>query len=181
MDSFEREKILSCKLPQGSYTLFSYKVENPSMRVPFDIIPNIVKVEKGRFKMTMKVKSNMIRGVFYIISDYNIKIYLPINTKIQEVSATKGITKITEKENNILWKIGVFDKIDEVTLTANFDGDYEKVEDLEKIIACVKYQVESYTYSNLKIEKATFEDEKTKLSKKARLLAKSGFYEIRLN
>ena len=47
---------------------------------------------------------------------------------------------------------------------------------------CLKYEIPGFSYSGLKIDKADVKNcETKKLAKKARNLAKSGYFEYRLN
>jgi len=68
-----------------------------------------------------------------------------------------------------------------MTATFIFALNGKSIEELSKIVLGLKFQIDSYTFSGNKIEKATFKDPNVKYTKKARCISKSGFYEIRLN
>lgn len=102
-----------------------------------------------------------------------------------------NITSLNYKIKNLLWRIGTFEKMEDCSLSLSLNVKESSLDDLTKIIACFKFQVEGYSISgtrvnflaksNYKIEKASFKDQNVKISKKARCILKSGFYEIRLN
>jgi len=81
----------------------------------------------------------------------------------------------------VLWKIGEFTNVENAKLNLVYGMNGLTKEDVGNIVLAVKYQIQGYTYSGTKIDKAVFKDQDIKYGKKARCVAKSGYYEIRLN
>ncbi len=81
----------------------------------------------------------------------------------------------------MLWKLGELKKDGSFNLKVNFDvKEGAKVEN-KNFVMCLKFQIPLYSYSGTKIDKVYVKDGATNLSKKARNIAKSGYFEIRLN
>jgi len=179
-DSFEREKVLNFKCPQGGVQLMNYNIDVSQARVPFDIIPT-VKFTSDELFIELQVRSTMIRGTAYKTDDFNAKIFMPKGLIHKESKVGKGAIRINDKQNSVLWKIGECQNMEVLKLNLIYGLNNLTKEDVPNIIVCVKFQVQPYTYSGTKIDKAVFKDPDCKYAKKARCVAKSGYYEIRLN
>jgi len=179
-DSFEKEHILTFKAPQGTVQLLNYKVDYVQSRVPFDIIPSL-KISNDEMYIEIQVRSCMIRGQVYKTDDFNTKLFLPKGITAKESKATKGVVRSNEKSMTVLWKVGDFTNMETAKLNLVYGMNGLTKEDVGNIVLAVKYQIQGYTYSGTKIDKAVFKDQDVKYGKKARCVAKSGYYEIRLN
>jgi len=52
---------------------------------------------------------------------------------------------------SVLWNIGEFEKTQEVTASFILGLNGKTLEELSKIILCLKFQVDSYTFSGTKV------------------------------
>jgi len=179
IEAFENERVLPFLVPQGEGSLITYRVENPRARVPFELSHNI-KQREDTLHIDITVRHISIRGTLYTLSDFHGKFFLPEGLSQKESSTSKGAIRYNEKNATMLWKVGEFDKQETVKLNLSFAMNGKNIEDLSPITLCLKFQADLYSYSGIKIEKATFKDPECKYGKKARAIAKSGFYEIRM-
>ncbi len=91
-DSFDREKLLNFKIPQGNFVLMNYKYFHSDMRIfisqwnrpevmnpriPLDIISSIKPHGNDEMKIDIKIQGSMIRGAFFRIFDINAKLFFP--------------------------------------------------------------------------------------------------------
>jgi len=159
----------------------NYKPEVMNPRIPLDIISSIKPHGNDEMKIDLKIQSSMIRGTFFRVFDINAKLFFPSSEIKVKEATSKGILKTNEKDGTILWKVGEFEKMQDMTATFNFALNGKTIDELSKIVLGLKFQVDSYTFSGTKIDKATFKDPNVRYTKKARCISKSGFYEIRLN
>jgi len=127
------------------------------------------------------VRSSMIRGTAYKTDDFNLKVFMPKGLTLRESKVSKGTSRSNDKAMTVLWKVGEFTNIETSKINLTYALNGMTKEDLPDIVVCVKFQVQGYTYTGTKIDKAQFKDPDCKIGKKARWLAKSGYYEMRLN
>ena len=81
----------------------------------------------------------------------------------------------------MLWKIGELKKDVSNKLILFFEKKEGSFIDNNSFTACLKFQVTSFSVSGTKIEKADVKNSPKNIVKKARNIAKSGYFEIRLN
>ena len=81
----------------------------------------------------------------------------------------------------MLWKLGELKKDVSNKLQIVFEKKEGTSIDNKTFTACLKFQVTSFSVTGTKIEKADVKNSSKVLVKKARNVAKSGYFEIRLN
>ncbi|CAK91642.1 unnamed protein product (macronuclear) [Paramecium tetraurelia] len=180
IDTFEREQVLVFVPPSGTTTIFYYNIKEISIRVPFDFIPKL-QFLNNQVKIDLPFQNRPVRDISYVVDELHVKLTVPTGLSLGETEMVQGT--LQELENAILWKIGKLEIDSSIRLAVTFTAKEELFNIIQQgnFLVQLKFVVKTFSSSQTKIDKVEVKNGPKVLIKRARNIAKSGYYEIRLN
>lgn len=78
-----------------------------------------------------------------------------------------------------MWRLGKLNPKGKTIIILNYEAATKEEMHEASTVICVKFCVPTLSFSGTKIEKAVFKNKGYNVTKKARCVAKSGYFEIR--
>ncbi|CAD8190721.1 unnamed protein product [Paramecium octaurelia] len=180
IDTFEREQVLAFVPPSGTTTIFYYDIKGISIKVPFDFIPKL-QFLSNQVKIELPFQNKSVRDKSYVVDELHVKLTVPTGLTLGKTEMVQGT--LQELENAILWKIGKLEIDSSIRLVVTFTAREELLNIIQQgnFLVQLKFVVKTFSPSQTKIDKVEIRNGPKDLIKKARNIAKSGYYEIRLN
>ncbi|CAD8112881.1 unnamed protein product [Paramecium primaurelia] len=180
IDTYERERVLAFVPPSGTTTIFYYNIKGISIRPPFEFIPKLQFIN-NQVKIEFLLKNRPVRGQSYVVDEFHTKLTVPTGLTLGETEMAQGT--LQQLENAILWRIGKLEIDSSIRLAVTFTSTEDQFNIIQQgnFLVQLKFVVNTFSPSQTKIDKVEVRNGAKVLTKKARNIAKSGYYEIRLN
>lgn len=105
LGKFDMDRTISFVPPDGEFQLMSYRITE-NVNLPFRVLPVVKELGRTRLEVNVKVKSMFTFKLF--ATNVVIKIPLPKNTAVANVSAASGKCKYDPEQCGIVWKLRRF-------------------------------------------------------------------------
>lgn len=105
LGKFDMDRTISFVPPDGEFQLMSYRITE-NVNLPFRVLPVVKELGRTRLEVNVKVKSMFTFKLF--ATNVVIKIPLPKNTAVANVSAASGKCKYEPEHCAIIWKLRRF-------------------------------------------------------------------------
>lgn len=105
LGKFDMDRTISFVPPDGEFQLMSYRITE-NVNLPFRVLPVVKELGRTRLEINIKVKSMFTFKLF--ATNVVIKIPLPKNTAVANVSAASGKCKYEPEQQGIIWKLRRF-------------------------------------------------------------------------
>jgi|TARA_B100000524_G_C23644949_1_gene368103 AP-2 complex subunit mu-1 len=105
LGKFDMDRTISFVPPDGEFQLMSYRITE-NVNLPFRVLPVVTEKGRTRLEINIKVKSMFTFKLF--ATNVAIKIPLPKNTAVCNVSAASGKCKYEPDQQGIIWKLRRF-------------------------------------------------------------------------
>jgi AP-2 complex subunit mu-1 len=105
LGKFDVDRTISFVPPDGEFQLMSYRITE-NVNLPFRVLPVVKELGRTRLEVNVKVKSMFTFKLF--ATNVVIKIPVPKNTAVCNVSAASGKCKYEPDQQGILWKLRRF-------------------------------------------------------------------------
>jgi len=105
LGKFDIDRTISFIPPDGEFQLMSYRITE-NVNLPFRVLPVVKELGRTRLEVNVKVKSMFTFKLF--ATNVVIKIPLPKNTAVANVSAASGKCKYEPAQGGIIWKLRRF-------------------------------------------------------------------------
>jgi len=105
LGKFDMDRTISFVPPDGEFQLMSYRITE-NVNLPFRVLPVVKELGRTRMEINIKVKSMFTFKLF--ATNVVIKIPLPKNTAVANVSAASGKCRYEPDQQGIIWKLRRF-------------------------------------------------------------------------
>jgi len=105
LGKFDMDRTISFVPPDGEFQLMSYRITE-NVNLPFRVLPVVKELGRTRLEINIKVKSMFTFKLF--ATNVIIKIPLPKNTAVANVSAASGKCKYEPDQGGVIWKLRRF-------------------------------------------------------------------------
>jgi len=105
LGKFDMDRTISFVPPDGEFQLMSYRITE-NVNLPFRVLPVVKELGRTRLEVNVKVKAMFTFKLF--ATNVVIKIPLPSNTAVANVSAASGKCKYEPAQGGIIWKLRRF-------------------------------------------------------------------------
>lgn len=105
LGKFDMDRTISFVPPDGEFQLMSYRITE-NVNLPFRVLPVVKELGRTRLEVNVKVKAMFTFKLF--ATNVVIKIPLPKNTAVANVSAASGKCKYEPAQGGIIWKLRRF-------------------------------------------------------------------------
>lgn len=105
LGKFDVDRTISFVPPDGEFQLMSYRITE-NVNLPFRVLPVVKELGRTRLEVNVKVKAMFTFKLF--ATNVVIKIPLPKNTAVANVSAASGKCKYEPAQGGIIWKLRRF-------------------------------------------------------------------------
>jgi len=105
LGKFDMDRTISFVPPDGEFQLMSYRITE-NVNLPFRVLPVVKELGRTRLEVNVKVKAMFTFKLF--ATNVVIKIPLPSNTAVANISAASGKCKYEPAQGGIIWKLRRF-------------------------------------------------------------------------
>jgi len=179
LGKFDVDRTISFVPPDGEFQLMSYRITE-NVNLPFRVLPVVKELGRTRLEVNVKVKAMFTFKLF--ATNVVIKIPLPKNTAVANVSAASGKCKYEPAQGGIIWKLRRFPGDQEYFMSGEVEmmstmGD--KAWSRPPIV--MDFQVPMFAASGLHVRfLKVFEKSNYQTIKWVRYITKAGQYQHRI-
>jgi len=179
LGKFDMDRTISFVPPDGEFQLMSYRITE-NVNLPFRVLPVVKELGRTRLEVNVKVKAMFTFKLF--ATNVVIKIPLPTNTAVANVSAASGKCKYEPAQGGIIWKLRRFPGDTEYFMSGEVEmmaTMNEKAWSRPPIV--MDFQVPMFAASGLHVRfLKVFEKSNYQTIKWVRYITKAGQYQHRI-
>ena len=179
LGKFDMDRTISFVPPDGEFQLMSYRITE-NVNLPFRVLPVVKELGRTRLEVNVKVKAMFTFKLF--ATNVVIKIPLPSNTAVANVSAASGKCKYEPAQGGIIWKLRRFPGDTEYFMSGEVElmsTMSDKVWSRPPIV--MDFQVPMFAASGLHVRfLKVFEKSNYQTIKWVRYITKAGQYQHRI-
>ena len=179
LGKFDMDRTISFVPPDGEFQLMSYRITE-NVNLPFRVLPVVKELGRTRLEVNVKVKAMFTFKLF--ATNVAIKIPLPSNTAVANVSAASGKCKYEPSQGGIIWKLRRFPGDTEYFMS----GEVEMMSTMNDKVwsrppIVMDFQVPMFAASGLHVRfLKVFEKSNYQTIKWVRYITKAGQYQHRI-
>jgi len=179
LGKFDMDRTISFVPPDGEFQLMSYRITE-NVNQPYRVLPVVKELGRTRLEVNVKVKAMFTFKLF--ATNVVIKIPLPNNTAVANVSAASGKCKYEPAQGGIIWKLRRFPGDTEYFMS----GEVEMMSTMSdkawsRPPIVMDFQVPMFAASGLHVRfLKVFEKSNYQTIKWVRYITKAGSYQHRI-